>query len=58
MTLMLLFALFGSPETTFIPFETLAECEDKKPEIILKLKAMGAVAYSLACVPLVKMDSV
>jgi len=58
MALMLLFALFGSPETTFIPFDTMSDCEAKKPEIILKLKAMGAVAYSLACVPLVKMEGV
>ena len=58
MALMLIFALFGAPETTFIPFETLAECEDKKPEIILKLKAMGAIAYSLTCSPLVKMEGV
>jgi hypothetical protein len=58
MTLMLIFALFGQPETTFIPFESMRECESVKPEIIGKLKEMGAVAYSLACVPLVKMDSV
>jgi hypothetical protein len=55
---MLIFALFGQPETTFIPFESMRECESVKPEIIGKLKEMGAVAYSLACVPLVKMDSV
>ena len=58
MTIMLLFALFGSAETTFIPFDTMAECEDKKPEIILKLKEMGAIAYSLTCSPLVKMTGV
>lgn len=58
MTIMLLFALFGSAETTFIPFESMRECESVKPEIIGKLKEMGAIAYSLTCSPLVKMTGV
>lgn len=58
MYIMLAFVLITAPDVAFAPFDSLAECEDAKPRAILALQKMGAVAYALACVPLVKMEGV
>jgi hypothetical protein len=58
MYLMLVFAFFSTPETTAIPFDSLAACEAEKPRLTLALKEAGAKAYALSCVPMVKMESV
>lgn len=58
MVLLLIFALYATPQTAAVPFESWAACEAEKPRLILALKESGAVAYALTCVPVVKMESV
>ena len=58
MVLLLVFALYATPQTAAIPFESWAACEAEKPRLVLALKESGAVAYAVSCVLVVKMDSV
>jgi hypothetical protein len=58
MVLLLIFALYATPQTAAVPFESWAACEAERPRLILALKESGAVAYALTCVPVVKMEPV
>ena len=58
MFVVLVFAVFSGPELAYRPYEYLSECQYDVPVIIEKLRQMGAVAYSVTCAPLVKMEGV
>lgn len=56
--LLLIFALYATPQTAAVPFDLWAACEAEKPRLVLALKESGAVAYALSCVRVIKMDSI
>lgn len=58
MVLLLVFALYATPQTAAVPLESWAACEAEKPRLVLALKESGAVAYALSCVRVIKMDSI